>query len=140
MKRRILLIPLLFFLFVLISGCGRTTLIPITLTTNTYDYHQFPQLILSETSQQLSQPEEDYYLYFYSSSCTACLDVKGEVLAKLMVLSTDRVYLVSIQYSEDIDPRIHVTGIPAFVHVVNHEVHAIEQGATNVRRILGEIN
>ncbi len=115
-------------------------MIPTTLTTNTFDYHQFPQLILSETSQQLSQPEEDYYLYFYSSSCTACLDVKGEVLAKLMVLSTDRVYLVSIQYSEDIDPRIHVTGIPAFVHVVIHQVLAIEQGGLNVRRILGEIN
>jgi hypothetical protein len=122
-----------------IFGCVADTTQSVTTETQigtTYDYSDFSALIISDVSQQMSMPEDDYYIYFYGSVCHFCTEIKQTVLSKIQALSQDKVYIVMIDYISDIHNDIDVTGTPAIVHIVNHQVESIHQNKTNVLALL----
>jgi len=103
---------LVIFLVTLLVGC----------TVQELDYSDFANITLSSPSEQLTQEESTYYLYFYSPTCTACLSIKNEVLMKLALLNTDKVYLVETLSSADINSNLYFTKIPTLVKIVDNQI------------------
>ena len=138
---------MLVFLFVLVGfsfGCqGTTTTLPSIITTtptqnltdttiDLYDYSDFSSLILADPETQLSQIEDDYYLYFYGPTCSGCNTIKQEVLSIIDSLTGSKVYLVETHVIEDINENISISHTPALVHVINHLVESAYEGASDV--------
>lgn len=92
----------------LLVGCERN-----------YDYTDFADLHISETGQQLSMPEDEYYIYYYGSSCTHCKTIKYEALNIIANLKTDIVYFVVADSLQDIPEGVNVTQTPSLVKVSN---------------------
>ncbi len=91
-------------------------------------------------SLQLNQSQEEYYIYFYGSHCTACLTIKNEVLSKIELLESATVYLVEVDGVEDISSSIDITYTPAIVKIVNGEVSAVYEQVTPVLNTLNELS
>ncbi|GEM_PF-983519 len=157
MKNRLLLMFLV-ILVVFTFGCQEitttapttlviTTTTPTTVDTTTtsqylvyttidlYDYSDFSVLFLTEAETQLSQVEDDYYLYFYGPSCYSCNTIKQEVLTIIDDLTVIKVYLIETHVLADINENIPIIHTPAFVHVVNHLVESAYEGASDVLAI-----
>jgi len=108
-------------------------------TEEPLDYSGFPELIIGAVQDQLTMPENDYYIYYYGSICSYCSDIKQTVLHKIASLTVDKVYIVLVNTTSDIHGDINVTGVPAIVHIVDHQVESIHQNKTNVLGVLPEL-
>ncbi len=145
MKKNKVLLIVIIGLMVFTSGCQATitttstTEVSITTTQDLvsttidlYDYSDFSGLFLTDPETQLSQVEDDYYLYFYGPGCTSCNTIKQEVLSIINDLTSTKVYLVETDALEDINELISISHTPSLVHVVNHLVESAYEGAAEV--------
>lgn len=134
MKNRIkLVISILLVTFVF--GCQVTTTASASTTSHLYDYDDFSAMQLTNPESQLSQPDDEYYLYFYGLTCYSCNTIKQEILYIIDNLTNIKVYLVETHALADINENIAIDHTPALVHVVNHEVENEYEGDSNVLAI-----
>ena len=159
MTKQIGLLALTFLVLLTLAGCDLSSTdlpttqaisttepgatIPATTVDTTtvieLDYSDFPELIIGNVADQLLMPETDYYIYYFGSVCGYCSEIKQTVLAKIDSLSVDKVYIVIVDSTQDIHDDIDVTGVPAMVHIVDHQVATIHQNKTNVLAVLEEL-
>jgi len=107
----------------------------ISTTIDLYDYSDFSVLFLTDPQTQLSQEEDDYYLYFFGPNCLSCNEIKQEVLSIIDNLTGTKVYLIETHVLEDINENISISHTPSIVHVVNNLVESAFEGATDVLAI-----
>jgi len=142
MKNKLLVLVALATMLVLV-GCGTTTTIATTtgsgLTYHTYDYSEFSDMMLDDASRQLSMPEVDYYLYYYSTTCTGCNEIKQEMLGMIANLPDVTFYLVETTSYADVNENIHVAHTPSLVHVVQGEVELLVEGSSSVLAAMNDI-
>lgn len=132
--KRILLIFILVFALV---GCDKTT---TEITYPEMSYLSFSAQKISDVSEQLTQDEDVYYVYFYGSSCSACEDIKNEALFTIEFLTEDKVYLVEVSSLSDIYDSIPISVTPAIVKVVDGEVNSYLTGGSKVLDALHGLN
>lgn len=128
---------LLFILSILLFGCSLETTEVTTYAT--HNYSEFSDLIISNPSEQLSQNEDQYYIYFYGPTCTACNSIKNEVLSKIELLESTTMYLVEVHGPGDISSSIDITYTPAIVKIVGGEVIGIYEQVTSVLNIINQL-
>lgn len=137
---------LVFFSVLFLIGCEETTTTTTTtLTSETIsyldlDYSDFGGQFIYNPEQQLTMPESEYYLYFYGPFCSACHVLKPEILDRFYRAENDVIYLVSVNYSSDINDDIDIRYTPTLVKVVGGEVVETYQGNTAIREMLEEID
>lgn len=152
MKR--LMVVFLLVLALFLTGCqwdtsthskapttqSTTTTFHTTGTTTTLDYTDFSSRLITDINAQLTQPENTYYLYFFSPYCEACNSIKNEVLPKIELLVNDTLYMVEIIYGNEVNTQIDVTHIPALVRIVDHEVDAVYEGTIEVMSVMNTLS
>lgn len=131
MKKRIKLLLLLSFGIFFLVGCSLTTTTSTTTISSEtgLDYDDFSSLMISNPDDQLSMPEETYYLYYYGVTCGHCMEIKQEVLEIISNLTFSKVYLVESNSVSDIHPSIQVTKTPSLVRVTLGSVDEIFLGS-----------
>ncbi len=116
-------------MFTLVSCDEETT---ITMTYPEMSYLSFSTSWINNESEQLTQDENVYYVYFYGSSCSACYNIKDEALYTIEFLNNDTVYFVVADRLSDINEAITLGGTPSLVKVVNGKVDEIFTGGSSV--------
>jgi len=93
-------IALLIFLFIFVSvSCKRSQKNIVN-----FDYNDFSNLTI-KWSDFFNQPDEQYYVYFYSEQCGYCKMIKQDILGYISQ-SKSRIYLLS--YQEGIPIKLDV--------------------------------
>lgn len=126
-------LPLIFIFY----GCDLNT---TNISYLDLDYSDFVGQFIENSDEQLNMPEEDYYIYYYGPNCGACETVKAEVLDTLYRAKNVKIYLVTVNSIEDIDPSSGVNGTPTIVRVTDNEVSEFHEGVTAIKAMLDEIN
>jgi len=111
--KKIVMLMMFFGFFSLLSGCKPTT---------AYQYSDFSNRHITETETQLSQPETEYYIYFYGSTCEHCAAIKQEALSMISAMQNDVVYFVVADSLSDVQDGVGVTATPSLVKVVSGTV------------------
>ena len=136
MKKIFKLLIILTFILI-IYGCDKTT--TTTISYLDVDYSDFVGQFIEEAEEQLSMPEEVYYIYYYGPRCTACDIIKPEVLDTFYRAKQTTIYLVAVLDEFDINEDSGVTHTPTIIKVENNEVTDFYEGITNIREMLNEI-
>lgn len=132
MKRVLLFLVLTLTLF----GCELNT----DATTAEKDYSDFPNLIIDDPEDQLSQNYDVYYLYFYGPYCPACNNIKEEVLSKIELLDNDMIFLVQAMQLSDVNEHINVTKTPSLVRIINNQVDEIYESGETILTVLDTLS
>lgn len=107
--KKFVLITVFIGIFFLLSGCQP-------------QYSDFSNRHITETETQLSQPETEYYIYFYGSTCEHCAAIKQEALSMISAMQNDVVYFVVADSLSDVQDGVGVTATPSLVKVVSGTV------------------
>lgn len=134
--KKILLIFIL--AFALVSCDEETTTAEILYPE--MSYLSFSSQKITVVSEQLTQEEDVYYLYFYGANCSACALIKNEALYTIEFLTEDTVYFVEANVLSEIHDDISISGTPSLVKIVNGEVESSVTNGTNVLDALHGLN
>jgi len=135
LKKLFKLIVLITVVFISIS-CSQKP------TTNKYlnvDYSDFIGQFIEETDEQLSMPQDDYYIYYYGTYCSACIEIKSQLLDTLYRAKNTTIYFVLVNSYKDIHDDSGVTGTPTIIHVINNEVTESYSGGTSILEMIDQI-
>jgi len=127
-------------LLLVFSFLSCTTTQTTTITYLELDYNDFEGQFITDVSEQLNMPDEDYYVYYYGPYCYACNLIKAEVLDTFYRATNDTIYLVEVNMPYDIAYESGVEGTPTIIHVVNNEIVGFFEGRTNILEMIDEIN
>lgn len=136
MKKIILVLVLMFSLV----ACDEETTTITTIVYPEMSYLSFSAYWITDSSEQLTQDESVYYLYFYGSNCGACYGIKNEALYTIEFLDVDSVYFIQADKYSDINEAITLEGTPSLVKIVNGEVDEIFTGGTSVLAALHDLD
>ncbi len=125
--RKTLSLFLFSMMFLLLVGC-----VTETTTEDLLEYADFEFLFITDKEEQLSQPYDTYYLYFYGPYCTSCNSIKQEALTMIGLLEDDILFLVEVNGLDDINPFINVEYTPSLVTIEDNQVTEIVWGGQNV--------
>jgi thioredoxin-related protein len=107
----------------------------------TIDYNDFEEVGSFETA--LSKEEESYLLYFYSETCSICVNVKSDVLSffdtnqELMKVYMMDVYNTEGNYrSIDLGEGAELVGTPTLILVENGAVRSFFQGSVEIEQYM----
>lgn len=120
-----------------VSACEMTS---TTTQSPGFDYSDFAQLLVSDPNMQLNVSDDPYYLYYFGETCYHCNNIKQLVLAKILTLQEDQVYLVDVVSTESIMNGINVVKTPSLVKIENHQVISIYEGEESVLSVLGTLS
>jgi hypothetical protein len=123
-------------LAILITACDKTT------TESSYldvDYSDFVGQFIEEVEEQLDMPSDDYYVYYYGPGCSACIEIKPEVLDRFYRAKNTTIYFVTVYNELDLNPDTGVTATPTVIRVVNGQVAEFYEGVSEIRSILNQI-
>lgn len=125
----------------LLIGCDKaSTTTEIEVTYPNMNYADFNAIAIDSVDDQLTQPYDVYYLYFYGPECSACLSIKNEALSKIELLENDHIFLCQVNGLSDIHDSIDITYIPSLVRIVNHEVDNSYEGVKSVLDVLNGLS
>ena len=94
----------------------------------------------------LNVPLENYYVYFYSPSCSHCADLKDWIIEKCLEL--DNIFIVKSSEKDVIGKNvtssigatsvsnIMILGYPSLIQVVNHVIYKNVAGKTKIQQLL----
>jgi hypothetical protein len=104
------------------------------------DYSDFEGQFITEVSDQLNMPYNDYYVYYYGVYCGACITVKTEVLDAFFYAKNDIIYLVEVEDISSINSETNIKNTPAIIRVIAGEVEETYIGVSEIRGMLDEID
>lgn len=133
--KRIIKFAVLFLLAFAITACDKTTE-PQYLDV---DYSDFIGQFIEEVDEQLEMPYDDYYVYYYGPNCSACIEIKPEVLDQFYRAKNTVIYFVTVYSELDINPDSGVTHTPTVIRVTNNNVSEFHEGISPIRAILNQI-
>lgn len=132
MKLKVIVKTIILFMFAtFLIGCDQDSEI---------NYSDFEGQFITEVSDQLNMPHEDYYVYYYGVLCEACITVKPEVLEAFFHAKNDVIYLVEVESLSSIDPQTNIKNTPAIIRVIAGEVEESYIGVSEIRGMLSEID
>lgn len=126
LKKLVLLTVFISFVF-LLSGCQP-------------QYSDFSDRHITETENQLSMPETEYYIYFYGTTCEHCAAIKEEALSLITTFQNDVVYFVIADKLSDVQDGVGVTKTPSLVKVVSGTVTERYETSADVLAALRTLN
>ncbi|PKK94526.1 MAG: hypothetical protein CVV60_05975 [Tenericutes bacterium HGW-Tenericutes-5] len=134
--KRLFKLSVIMLLAILITACDKTT------TESSYldvDYSDFVGQFIEEVEEQLDMPSDDYYVYYYGPGCSACIEIKPEVLDRFYRAKNTTIYFVTVYNELDLNPDTGVTATPTVIRVVNGQVAEFYEGVSEIRSILNQI-
>ncbi len=137
------IIKLLVFISVLfLIGCETTTTGTTTETISylDLDYSDFQGQFIDDVDTQLNMPYQEYYIYYYGPTCSACIILKPEILDRFYHAKNDVIYFVAVLTPSDINENIGIRYTPSLVKVVDGEVVEAYQGNTAIRGMIEDID
>lgn len=136
LRKAIKILPL-FIISIFLFSCNTTTT-----TTSQYldvDYDDFNGQFIEVPDEQLSMPQDDYYIYYYGKSCEGCILIKDQVLDTFFRAKNTTIYFVSVNSIYDIDPNSGVSVTPTVVRVQNNQVTEIYEAGNEIIPMLKDI-
>lgn len=136
LRKAIKILPL-FIISIFLFSCNTTTT-----TTSEYldvDYDDFNGQFIEVPDEQLSMPQDDYYIYYYGQSCQGCILIKDQVLDTFFRAKNTTIYFVSVNSIYDIDPNSGVSVTPTVVRVQNNQVTEIYEAGDEIIPMLKDI-
>ncbi len=133
---------LVFFSVLLLVGCETTTS-ETTTTTISYmdlDYSDFQGQFIDDVDEQLNMPYQEYYIYYYGPTCSACIILKPEILDRFYHAKNDVIYFVAVITPDDINVNVDIRYTPSLVKVIDGEVTEVYQGNTAIRGMIEDID
>ncbi len=132
----------MFFSVLLLVGCETTTS-ETTTTTISYmdlDYSDFQGQFIDDVDEQLNMPYQEYYIYYYGPTCSACIILKPEILDRFYHAKNDVIYFVAVITPDDINVNVDIRYTPSLVKVIDGEVTEVYQGNTAIRGMIEDID
>lgn len=95
-----------------------------------------------------NQEEDDYFVYFYSTTCSHCASIKQEILTYYL-LDKVTMYFVCVdkegKYGKVSDltgickiDDFYIFGTPSYVEIKNYKVYKYYAGASAIREIISK--
>jgi hypothetical protein len=97
------------------------------------NYSDFSDQHILEVEDQLQMPEDDYYVYYYSTNCGHCSDIKEEVLETFYNVEETVIYFVE---GYDFHPDSGVQGTPTLIRVENNQKTELYEGPSGILPML----
>jgi thioredoxin-related protein len=104
------------------------------------EYSEFSDRHISETENQLSMPETEYYIYFYGTNCKYCAKIKQEALSLIAALQNDVVYFVVADALSDVQEGVGITKTPSLVKIVSGTVRERYETSADVLTALQSLD
>jgi len=133
---KVFLLIIVGFSFLSCSTTKETT----TITYLDLDYSDFEGQFITDVSDQINMPDDDYYVYYYGIYCHACNLIKAQVLDTFYRANNDTIYFVEVNSFYDIAYESGVNGTPTIIHVVDNEIVGFYEGRTSILAMIDEIN
>ena len=125
----------IFLLLLVITACDQTT---ETEYLNV-DYSDFVGQFIEDVEEQLQMPSDDYYVYYYGPGCSACIEIKPEVLDRFYRAKNTTIYFVTVYSELDLNLDSGVTATPTIIRVINGQVDEFYEGISEIRSMLNQI-
>lgn len=133
--KRLIKYVVIILLAVAITACDETTETQYL----DVDYSDFVGQFIDDVDDQLEMPYDDYYVYYYGPSCSACIEIKPEVLDRFYRAKNTTIFFVTVYSELDINPDSGVTHTPTVIRVTNNAVSEFHEGITPIRAMLNQI-
>lgn len=82
------------------------------------EYNDISLIHIYSTTQVLSQAENEYYVYFYSPSCSHCQSIKNTMLNFVLNDTSKSIYFVNQNYVDSENLSSFIDGFPTIIKVV----------------------
>jgi len=116
MKKLLTFIMLGFSTFFLL-GCVN---VQTTESKVDYQYSDYSFYQVQTFSDQLNYMDGEYYIYYYSEQCPACILIKDDVLSTISSLNEDTLLLFDVRRSISVEPSFNLEFTPSLVLVRNN--------------------
>lgn len=140
--KKLFLSGILLLFGILLTGCTTSATTTVTTTTPTLGegYIDYSDQHITVVSDQLTMPENDYYVYYYGDNCSHCQELKPTLLPIVAGLAEDTFYFVRVFTIHDVAEGAGVTKTPTLIHVVDGIVADIYEGNTAIIPVLSTLS
>ncbi|MCF7923874.1 MAG: hypothetical protein K9L64_02060 [Candidatus Izimaplasma sp.] len=129
-------------LFVFVVGCtnGSISTTNVNTNNNDYVYSDYIYYQIENFDDQLNRLESDYYIYYYSEVCSACIAIKNDVLSTISNLEEDHLFLFDISRDIQVEPSINLRYTPTLAYISDNQYVEKYVGADDILEILDNLN